>query len=119
MHTLPERVVKNLDHLLVDERICGKRFDAGRNEHASVPGRAKVRAFPRIGKVERGTNFIVSIRRAESHDNIFGMKNGFQPRTELHGDIERRKRPLSDDHGMNKLDRDMLRVGGIGTASEG
>ena len=47
------------------------------------------------------------------------MKNRFQPRTEKHGEIERRKSALADDHGMNEFDGDMLRIGGVGAASEG
>ena len=38
---------------------------------------------------------------------------------EKYRQIERGQGALADDHGMNKFHRDVLRVGGIGSAAEG
>ena len=46
------------------------------------------------------------------------MKNRFQPGPKQNGEIQRGKRTLPHDYGMDKFDRDMLRVGCIRTASE-
>jgi len=69
-------------------------------------------------KLERRANLIVSLGRAESHHDIFKVKNRFEPRPEQDGNIQRRQGTLSNDNGMNKFYGNVLSVGGVGTASE-
>ena len=116
VHAFPQRVVKNFNHLLVNERILSERFDrigavlSGQRERQRIAAWANSRA-------ERTSSS--PLRRPESHHDVFGMKNGFQPRPEHDGNIQRGKRPLAHDHGMNKLYGNVLRIGGVGATSEG
>src|SRR5580658_7421098 len=120
VHAFPQRVVKDLNHFLMNERIRGESFDRIAMFDAMFnSGKSKRQRISRPRKLERRSNLLVSARRPESHHDVFGMKNGFEPRPKQHRNIERRQRALSDNYGMNKLDRDMLRVGCVGTASEG
>ncbi len=64
-------------------------------------------------------HFGVRFRRAESHRDIFWAKNTTKPRLEEQGQIQGWKGPFTDNYGMNKLDRNMLCVRGIRTATEG
>ncbi len=54
----------------------------------------------------------------KSHNDVFGTKNGFHPGTEEDGEIKGGEGALSYDHRVHKFDRNMLRIGGIGAASE-
>ena len=116
MHTFPKRVIKDLDDLLMNERILREGL-YGIGTLPLLEERRSARSL--IGKLESGSNFIVSLWRPKSHHDIFGMKNRFEPGPELERNIKRWKRPLSDDHGMNKFNRDMLSISGVGAASEG
>ena len=116
VHALPQGVVENLDHFLMDEWIGCKRFNS---VGAFRTGKSEGQGSSRLRKVESGADLIVSFRRTESHHDIFGMKNRFQPGPEEHGKIECRKCALADDHWMNKFHGDMLGIGGVGTAPEG
>ena len=94
-----------------------------------MPASSAVRAF-RAGQSEghrilqvrllqRGPDFGIAFGRTKSHDDVFGMEDGFQPRTKENGEIERGKRAFADDYGMNEFHRDVLRIGGVGSAPEG
>ncbi len=110
VHCLPQRVVEHLDHLLVHEGILGR--DRARRT-LPVPGRRRS-SRPQLGLLQRGPDFRIAFRRAESHDDIFGLKYGFEPGTEQNREIESRQRALAHDHGMNKFHRDVLGIGGVG-----
>ena len=84
-------------------------------------------ALPRQGKrhgsacmrfVERRLNVRVCIRRTETHNDIFGTHNRFEPGGKKNRQIECRQSAFSHDHRMNEFDRDMLSVRRIGSSSE-
>ena len=117
VNSLPQRVIQDFNHLLMHEWILRSGIRAHRSR--SMPGRAKVMAFRNVRPVKCRPDFGVAFRRAESHDDVFGMKNGFQPGPEQDRKIERGQRALAHDDGMNKFHRNVLRVGGIRPAPEG
>jgi hypothetical protein len=47
------------------------------------------------------------------------MEDGFDPRTKENGEIEGGESAFANDYGMNELDGNVLRVGGVRTAAEG
>src|SRR5277367_316503 len=61
-------------------------------------------------RTQSSPNFRISLRRAESHDDVVRTYDRFQPRPEVNGKIQGGKRALAHDYGMNELDRDVLRV---------
>src|ERR1700678_2500914 len=82
----------------------GSAFAGGMVYEPSSPGSAKV----------------IALRsRAKSHHDIFGPQNRVEPRPIEDGKIQGRKRTFSDNYGMHELDRDVLRVRGVGTLTEG
>src|SRR6202044_4291592 len=99
----------------MNERIVGKSFDS---IGTLDTGKSESERVSRMCKLQCGSNFVVSFRRSKPHHNIFGMKNRFQPGPELNRNIQRRQRTFANDHGMNELDRNMLGISGVGTASE-
>jgi hypothetical protein len=116
VHSFPERVIKNLDHFLMHEGIlrCWVHgvgtFRAGQREgHRTLTVRF----------LQSGPHFRIAFGRAESHYDVFGTKDSFEPRPKKNREIERGQRPLAYNHGMNELHRDMLCIGGVGPASEG
>src|SRR5579863_8327534 len=115
VHRLPERVIKNLDHFLMNEWVVSESFDGIRTLAA---GESEGQRFFCVSKRQCGADFIVALRWAESHHNIFGMQDGFEPGPEHDGNIQRGKSALAHDYGMNKFYRDMLRVGRVRTAAE-
>ena len=54
----------------------------------------------------------------QTHHDVVGSDDRFEPRPELHGQIERRKSSLANDHRMDEFDGHMLRVGGISAVAE-
>ena len=112
----PERVIKNLNHLLMHERIVSR----GGRRNSPAPGKREGHAHcVRAANFRAARNLGIALRRSEAHHDIFGLQKCFQPRTEEQGKIERGQRALSDDYGMHKFDRDMLRIGGVGAAAKG
>src|SRR5580704_9943022 len=116
MYALPQRMVKNFNNFLMNERIRRECFNRVGALHT---GKGECQGISSVGKPKSGMDLIVALRRAESHDDVFGIKYGFQPGPEKHGKIQRRKRALSDNYGMNKFDGDVLGIGRVGTASKG
>ena len=100
MHGLPQRVVQDLDHLLVHERILRGGIERVRAFHAGKSERHRVL---QVGQLQRRPDFRIAFGRAESHDDVFGMKNGFEPGTEQDRQIQCGKRALAHDHGMNEF----------------
>src|SRR5271154_958584 len=115
VHALPQGVIKDLNHFLMNERVRSECFDrigafnSGKREGQGISG---------MGELESGADLIVALRRSESHHDIFRMKNRFQPGPEKDGKIQCGKRAFPNDYRMNKFDRNMLSVGRVGTASE-
>ena len=116
VHRLPQRVVQDLDHFLVHERILRRGIERVRTLHARESERHRIL---QVGQLQRGPDFRIAFGRTESHHDIFGMKYGLEPGTEQNRQIQCRKRALADDYGMNEFHRNVLRVGGIGPAPEG
>src|ERR1700729_2842450 len=116
MYALPQRMVKNLNNFLMNERIRRESFH---RVGAFQTGKGEGQGISSVGEPKSGTDLIVALRRAESHDDVFGTKYRFQPGPEKQGKIQRGKRALSDNYGMNKFDGDVLGIGRVGTASKG
>ena len=72
-----------------------------------------------MGLLECCPDFGIAFGRTESHDDVFGTEDGFDPWAKENGEIERGQSALADDYGMNELDGNVLRVGGVRTAAEG
>ena len=117
VHRLPERVVQDLDQLLVHERILGRRRDRVR----ALRRRAARRSWRRAPAARRE-------RRRTSGSPSGGPKpmtmssgrtsaSSQGPNSRLR--VERRERALADDDGVHELHRHVLRVGGVGSAAEG
>src|SRR6202167_6001600 len=111
VHRLPESVIEDLDQFLLDEwigvcrRNCVRTFETGKRKcHRS--------ACPRC--IESGPDLRVTFGRAESHNDIVGADNRFEPRPKKNGKIERREGTLANDNRMNELDGNVLRIRGIG-----
>src|SRR5271155_2459927 len=100
VHAFPERVVEDLDHLLVGEGIIGEGLDGIRTRDA---GEGKGQRIFSLGKLQSAANLIVSFGRSESHYDVFGMKNCLKPWAEEHGNIESWEGALAYDYGMNKF----------------
>ena len=116
VHRLPQRVIQNLDHLLVHERILRGGIERVGAFHA---GKSERHCILQVGLLQRGPDFGIAFGRTESHHDVFGMKNGFEPGTKQNRQIQRGQRALADDHGMNEFHRDVLRIGGVRAAPEG
>src|SRR3984885_9459535 len=116
MYALPQRMVKNFNNFLMNERIRRECFNRVGALHT---GKGEGQGISSVGKPQSGTDLIVALRRPESHDDVFGTKYRFQPGPEKHGKIQRGKGALSDNYGMNKFDGDVLGIGCVGTASKG
>ena len=86
---------------------------------AFLAGQSERHRILQVRLLQRGPDFRIAFGRTESHDDIFGTEYGFHPGTEQNGEIQRGKRALAHDHGMNEFHRDVLRIGGIGSAPEG
>ncbi len=71
------------------------------------------------GLLQRSDNFQIALGRTEAHHDVFRAKNAAQPRPEQHRHIQGRERTFADNYGMNKFHRDVLGIGGVGTATEG
>ena len=69
--------------------------------------------------LERRPDFGIALWRPEAHNNVFRAKNTFHPGPKQHREVQCRQRTLAHDHGMNKLNRDMLSIGGVRPAPEG
>src|SRR5271169_5398282 len=110
VHCFPENVIKGFYDLLMNERVwrgcihCIGAFDAGQGEGHGVLT---------VSLLERGPNFGIAFGRTESHDDVFGTKDGFKPRPKQNRQIQRGQGALAYDHRMNKFDRHVLRIGRI------
>jgi hypothetical protein len=116
MHGFPQRVVQNLDHLLVHEWVLRGGIERVRTFH---PRESERHRILQVGQLQRGPDFRIAFGRTESHHDVFGMKYGLEPGTEQDRQIQCGKRALAHDYGMNEFHRNVLRVGGIGPAPEG
>ena len=113
VHRLPQRVIEDLHHLLMHERIPRRRPERVR---ALVPGSANVIA-PRVARrSQRLLHFRIALGRPEAHHHVFGRKMASSHGRKSMRKIERRQRALPDDHRMHEFHRDVLRVGGIRTS---
>ena len=118
VHRLPQRVVEHLEDFLVDEGILGSRVDPVR---AARPWQRKRHHIVRMTNprgVQRILDQAVATRWAKPHDDVVGKQDGVEPALELDRQVERRQRALPDDHWVDELDRDVLRVGRVGAAPE-
>ena len=95
---------------------CVRGIERVRAFHA---GKSERHGILQVRQLQRGPDFGIAFGRTESHDDIFGMKNGFEPGTEQDRQIQRGKRALADDYGMNEFHGDVLRIGGVRPAPEG
>ena len=68
---------------------------------------------------ERRPDFGIALGRPEPHDDVGGLKYGFEPRPKQDRKVERRQSALAHNHGMNEFYRYVLGIGGIGAAPEG
>ena len=84
-----------------------------------MPGRAKVIASCRWANLQRRPDLRIAFGRTESHHDVFGMKDGFEPGTEQDRQIQSGQGALAHDHGMNEFHRDVLGIGGVRPAPEG
>src|SRR5271156_2966196 len=116
VYRLPQRVIENLRHLLMHEWILRGRIRRVRTLKAWE--RESHRALP-LRFLERGPNFGIAFGRTEPHDDVLRTKNRLQPGPKQNREVEGRQGALSHDHGMNELDRHMLRIRGIRTATKG
>ncbi len=71
VHGLPQRVIQDLDHFLMHERIVGR--GAATNTNPGRPASAKVMAPRAAAASERSLDFRIAFRRAEAHHDIFGL----------------------------------------------
>ena len=107
VNCFPQRVIENFYRLLIDEGVIS---DGGKVEGHGVPC---------TRRIQRGFHLGIALGRSKSHHHVFGPHQSAKPKGEFSGNIERRKRPLADDHGMHELNRHMLRVRGRGATPEG
>ena len=116
VHRLPQRVIQDLDHFLVNEWIGDGRF-AAVVAFRSRQCQRQCAGSPRLP--QRRRHLRVALGRAEPHHDIFGAQYRFEPRTEQRRDVERRQRALADDHRMHEFHRHVLRIGRVRTLPEG
>ena len=116
VHRLPQRVVKNFDHLLMHEWVLDAGIQAVRAFHAR---QGKGHRILQMGLLQCRPDFGIAFGRTESHDHVFGAKNRLHPRTKKDGEIKRGKGALAHNYGMDEFHRNVLRVGGVGSASKG
>ncbi len=84
-----------------------------------MPGKREGHGVARVRCLQRGPDFGIAFGRPKSHHDVFGPKDGFEPGPKENGKIQRRQRALAHNDRMNEFHRDMLRVGGVGSASKG
>ena len=80
VHGLPQRVVQDLDHLLVHERDPA----VGHRAHRRLPCReARTSSRPRVRASCRARpDFRIAFGRTEAHHDVFGLQHGFEPGAE-------------------------------------
>ncbi len=117
VHRLPEHVVEDLEDLLGDERIVVRRGERvlsrlprqGERQRAPLPRRPRAPAPPPRPRPGNAKPITMSS----------GRSNDRQTRLEVRAQVQRRQRPLADDHRVHELHRDVLGVGGGGPSTEG
>src|SRR5665213_1156878 len=67
---------------------------------------------------ERFRDFRIAFGRAESHYDVFRLKNRIEPGTKEKRKIERGQGTLADDDRMDELYRDVLGVGCVRASSK-
>ena len=77
VHRLPERVIENLDQLLVDERIVAA---AGTAYEPWPPGSAKVIAPRRRAASRAAPHLGIAGRRTEAHHDVIRVEADIEPR---------------------------------------
>ena len=76
VHRLPQRVIENLDHFLVNEGI---RRGAGAMVVAFEARQSEGHGSTAAGVAEGRRHFRIAVRRAEPHDDVFGPNNRVEP----------------------------------------
>src|ERR1700731_2690645 len=94
VHRLPERVIENLDQLLMNESILRSRvakvgpFCTRQGECHRLALACRVQRSPYVG---------VAFGRAEAHDHVVSLDEGFQPRLKSYRKIKSGESAFSDD----------------------
>ena len=114
VYGFPKRVVEDLDHFLVDERIL--RGGVRTRRSPSVPATRTSWRRARVRHIQRGPHFRIALGRAEAHHDVFGARMASSHGRKASGQVQSRQRALADDHRMHKFDRDVLCVGGVRAA---
>src|SRR5271170_3582028 len=82
-------------------------------------GQGKGHRSPRLSRLQSRPYLQISFWRTKAHRNIFGTKDGIEPRAHECRKIKRRKSAFANDHRMNEFNGDMLGIGRVWTASKG
>src|ERR1700688_3832000 len=108
VYALPQRVIQNLDHFLMYERIL---FAGCYRVEPMWTGQRKCHGLAFLSAFQGGRHFWIAFRRTKAHDHIVRLQEYIKPRPEKQRKIKRWERPLANYDGVYKLHRNVLRVG--------
>src|SRR5262249_355272 len=106
---------ENFEQLLVDEWIRRRRVQ---RERTLPAGEGKRQGAARLRRSQGSPDLAIAIGRTKAHHHILLAQDRLHPTVKAGREIKRRKRPLTHDYGMHKLNRDVLRIGSVGAAPE-
>jgi hypothetical protein len=110
VHQLPEHVVGRLDELLADERVGARRLEHPLGAELREGDR---QAASRAGRRDTRLELALRGRLAEGDHDVIGLDRQLElvhQGARFAGQPERRQCALSDDHRMDKLDRNVAHV---------
>src|SRR6185437_11089479 len=107
---LPQRVIEDLNQLLVHESIICWRLQRKRGLRAR---QRKGHGTALLGDGQCCRNPSITLRRAEAHHHVIWVNDGFQPRAEQQREVQCRQSSLAYNYRMHKLHRDVLCIRSI------
>jgi hypothetical protein len=105
VHGLPQRVIEDLDHFLMNEGVAINYADCIVSD---ITGERKGLSAAGSGHSERWCDIRICSVKIKPDDDVVGPGQRRQIGTIARRDVTRRQRPFADDDGVYEFNGDML-----------